>query len=1143
MVSAVTGYPPDKLALDMEIEADLGVDTVKQATILATLADRFGRMADSGFQISAYPTLGHIVRLFSAEEPQRAAETVAVVGTAPTPVPNPTVRETPVTADAIDETMEATVLEVVSEITGYAPDKLDIDMEIEADLGVDTVKQATILATLADRFGRVPNGGFQISAYPTIGHIVRLFGHQPSSRIATTIVAAETVSFRPAEQPVSPPLSTTTKAHPSLATRVLEGVAELTGYPPEMLELDMEIGADLGVDNAKHAEVLATLGERFGRIGEGGFQISAYPTIGHIVRLFAAEEQESTPTVAKMESVGTSAARPDNITNLTRQILSLEDDPLNASREALDVASIWILGEHTESLTKIAQSLAPLCGAVWTLLLPKDGDPTKAVEVLAALEGHSADLWIDLGSWGRDTCLADLAQDEAEREIARAADCRFALCKHMQVASWSRPRRVLAVASTSLDPLGGLRQGFYQSLGKEWNLPVTLVEVEGISDCVALAEKLSAELSQKNSAARISYRDGRRQSYRVVDAPFEPAPKGQQLELTANDAVLVTGGGNGIASRVLLAMAKQFPCRFVVVGRTALGKIDFTDGNWDDDELPYRKADLELSLAKSGARVTPALLEKEFSQSLKRREVSRMLKAVRDVGREIHYVAADVANFHDLQSALAPVLAKMGKTDKTRKMRKAGKVNESAVITAVIHAAGIEISRLLEKKTLEEFTGVHRVKTVGAVNLARLCPPESLKLFVAFTSISGVFGNKAQLDYSSANAFLDAWVRFLAARHPGLRAVSLAWSGWRELGMAWRNAFVREHAESMGLGLIAPTVGVAATLREFEALPETSPVILHRGLGEMLDDRWKPRRAAKLPLIDRIEQETEDAVRAFHRFSVEEDEFLNQHRLNKVPLVPGVGFMEFMAELHSHVEPAQECVRFNDLSFHDAFKLYRDQPREAFIQAEREESNGTWNMRVFSRFTTRATGEMELRDYCAARVTTGCFESPAWEKRELRLGEATQVAYSQVLSHLDRIPQNVVFGPLFHDSRRPGGTEPDVVVSWNEGEIHSPYRLPLAQIDNPRYPLGRYRLNPCLLDSIHQTGVIHATLRSHSVHLPVGAEEFVVVGKQERPGTYEVHAKLIDQAPDMLFYDIVLFDDVGRICAWVKRSAYHRIGT
>ena len=42
---------------------------------------------------------------------------------------------------------------IVSEMTGYPAELLDLDLDLEADLGVDTVKQAEVFAAVRERFG------------------------------------------------------------------------------------------------------------------------------------------------------------------------------------------------------------------------------------------------------------------------------------------------------------------------------------------------------------------------------------------------------------------------------------------------------------------------------------------------------------------------------------------------------------------------------------------------------------------------------------------------------------------------------------------------------------------------------------------------------------------------------------------------------------------------------------------------------------------------------------------------------------------------------------------------------------------------------------------------------------------------------
>ena len=49
---------------------------------------------------------------------------------------------------------------------------------------------------------------------------------------------------------------------------LLDVVAEKTGYPKEMLTLDMELESGLGIDSIKRVEILSSLQEQLPHLGE-----------------------------------------------------------------------------------------------------------------------------------------------------------------------------------------------------------------------------------------------------------------------------------------------------------------------------------------------------------------------------------------------------------------------------------------------------------------------------------------------------------------------------------------------------------------------------------------------------------------------------------------------------------------------------------------------------------------------------------------------------------------------------------------------------------------------------------------------------------------------------------------------------------
>ena len=79
----------------------------------------------------------------------------APVPAAPAPVPTPTPAPAPLAAPpALDAT--ALVRSIIAEKTGYPEDMLDAGMDLEGELGVDSIKQVEILSALKDRYPHLP---------------------------------------------------------------------------------------------------------------------------------------------------------------------------------------------------------------------------------------------------------------------------------------------------------------------------------------------------------------------------------------------------------------------------------------------------------------------------------------------------------------------------------------------------------------------------------------------------------------------------------------------------------------------------------------------------------------------------------------------------------------------------------------------------------------------------------------------------------------------------------------------------------------------------------------------------------------------------------------------------------------------------
>jgi NAD(P)-dependent dehydrogenase (short-subunit alcohol dehydrogenase family)/malonyl CoA-acyl carrier protein transacylase len=106
---------------------------------------------------------------YQTQRPQvsRESDDTAIEGFVETQTPFPLNDERPGR-----EEIQAFLLEALCEETGYPPDIIEVDADLEADLGIDTVKQAQVLGKVRDRYQLKADQGLSLSDFPTLGHIV-----------------------------------------------------------------------------------------------------------------------------------------------------------------------------------------------------------------------------------------------------------------------------------------------------------------------------------------------------------------------------------------------------------------------------------------------------------------------------------------------------------------------------------------------------------------------------------------------------------------------------------------------------------------------------------------------------------------------------------------------------------------------------------------------------------------------------------------------------------------------------------------------------------------------------------------------------------------------------------------------------------
>ncbi|MGI2207466.1 beta-ketoacyl synthase N-terminal-like domain-containing protein [Shewanella baltica] len=306
VVADKTGYPTEMLELSMDMEADLGIDSIKRVEILGTVQDELPGLPElSPEDLAECRTLGEIVDYMNSKLP--AAGQVVVSTTAPTaPAANG------LSAALVQQTMMA----VVADKTGYPTEMLELSMDMEADLGIDSIKRVEILGTVQDELPGLPElSPEDLAECRTLGEIVDYMQSKLTQN--DKLPAVGSVSAQIAAQ-VTVTATTNNGLSAALVQQTMMAVvADKTGYPTEMLELSMDMEADLGIDSIKRVEILGTVQDELPGLPElSPEDLAECRTLGEIVDYMqsklpvaaAASVAHVAQTIATPASNGLSAA-------------------------------------------------------------------------------------------------------------------------------------------------------------------------------------------------------------------------------------------------------------------------------------------------------------------------------------------------------------------------------------------------------------------------------------------------------------------------------------------------------------------------------------------------------------------------------------------------------------------------------------------------------------------------------------------------------------------------------------------------------------------------------------------------------------------------------------------------------------------
>lgn len=259
VIAEKTGYPEEMLEANMSLDGDLGIDSIKRVEILSSVQDQLPELpAVAADEMGSLQTIDDVIN-YLAKQQGNAAPSVAAPTTAPAQ---------PASQDAA--LVQRTLMQVVAEKTGYPEEMLEDSMSLDADLGIDSIKRVEILSSLQDALPQLPEVNPEVmGSLQTLGDILAYLGAQESA--APAAAAAQSSASLSAD----------------VQDAMFAIVAEKTGYPVEMLEANMSLDADLGIDSIKRVEILSALQDALPELpAVDASEMSALQTLGDIASYF-----------------------------------------------------------------------------------------------------------------------------------------------------------------------------------------------------------------------------------------------------------------------------------------------------------------------------------------------------------------------------------------------------------------------------------------------------------------------------------------------------------------------------------------------------------------------------------------------------------------------------------------------------------------------------------------------------------------------------------------------------------------------------------------------------------------------------------------------------------------------------------------
>ncbi len=329
--------------------------------------------------------------------------------------------------------------------------------------------------------------------------------------------------------------------------------------------------------------------------------------------------------------------------------------------------------------------------------------------------------------------------------------------------------------------------------------------------------------------------------------------------LDEKSVLLISGGAKGITAQCAIRIAAEVPCRFILIGRSALLEEEPEWAGEIQNAAQLQKSALDFFQEK-GEKVTPRKLQEAIREVLSSREIHSTLEQIREHGGQAVYISVDVTDHKKLREMVQSAEKQVG------------------LVTGIVHGAGSLADKLIENKSAVDFDRVVGTKIKGLHNLIHSVEGQNLRFLVLFSSVAGFFGNMGQTDYAIANELLNKSAYILQKNLPSCRVICLDWGPW-DAGMV--SPELKKEFAARKITLISTDTGAQTLMDE---LSRETPTSLQVVVGS--------------PILTSNEFRSfnHDRVIQRRRLNLQKNPFLDDHRIGPRAVLPATCAAAWLAD-------------------------------------------------------------------------------------------------------------------------------------------------------------------------------------------------------------------------------------------------------